>query len=220
MILRFIIALVCISLLYACADEAPKHQSEKYKGVYMDNSPRYGRFYKDPEGVMHSYRYMKATITNDSTIPLHVTIAFFEEAYEPIPANGKTFQVFFLADTMTPENQANDDFYRTEVMPFLDAGLGVPVMLHKVIAPKEACSINIGFLSEIGSKLDPLPITLFLKGHKHHFNSIPDSAVARALRANDPYDGLVLGLDFFALSGDSTKRYALIPCGSLSYSNR
>ncbi len=217
MILKFIMALVCVCLLGACADDdTPKHQTEKYKGVYMDNSQRYGRFYKNPEGVMYSYRYVKATITNDSTIPLYVNFAFSKEDYKATPSNGRTFNVFFLPDDMTPENQINDDFYRTEVIPFLDAGLGVAVMLQKVIAPKESGIVNIGFLSETGSGLDPLPITLFPKGQKRHFNYVPDRVIARLAPAADGLD-LLLGLDFFTV-GDSIKRYALIPCGSLSFS--
>lgn len=216
MILRLFIILFCAGFSYACSDQEPKHQTEKYQGIYMDNSPRYGRLYKDPEGVMYNYRYMKATITNDSTIPLYVTLAFFENAYEPVPANGQQFNVFFLADNMTPENQ-DDDFYRTEVMPFLDEGLSVPVILYKAIAPKESCPVNIGFLCKTGIGMDPLPIILFSKGHRPHVHAIPDSAITGALKANSPI-GLALGLDFSISAADTLKHYAIIPCGSMSFS--
>lgn len=216
MILRSIIVLVCVCLLCACADDAPKHLSEKYKGIYIDNSQRFGRFYKNPEGLMYSYRYVKATITNDSKIPLYVSFAFSKEDYEATPSNGRTFNVFFLPDDMTPENQANDDFYKTEVMPFLDAGFDVPMILQKVIAPKESGIVNIGFLSETNSRLEPLPIIVFSKGHKRHFNHVPDSAITRVASTSKGL-GLLLGLDFF-ISGDSIKRYAIIPCGNLSFS--
>lgn len=216
MLFRKLIFIYCICCLCACSDEAPEHLSEKYGGVYIDNSQRYGRFYKNPEGAKYSYRHIKATITNDSTIPLYLSFAFSKEGYEPTPANGRTFQVFFLPDHMTPENQANDDFYRTEVMPFLDAGFDASGILQKVIAPKESDIINIGFLAESGARLEPFPITLFSKGHRHHFNSIPDSALARIPQASKGLD-LLLALDFF-IAGDSIKRYAIIPCGNLSFS--
>ncbi len=218
MLFRIAMMICCICCLYCCSDEKPEHLTKKYSGVYIENSLRYGRIYIDPNGLKYIYRYIKVNIINDSLIPLQVNMAFSKTDYSPTPDHGKTFRVFLLPDTMSPENQQSDDFYKREVIPFLNAGSKIPLTFQKVIQPKESCLFNLGFLSADGSHLEPMPMALFSKGHSYRFNAIPESAIAQAVAEHSSLN-LFLGLDFSISSGDTSKPYALIPCGSLSFSH-
>lgn len=215
MLVRILLALFCICCLSSCSDERPEHLTKSYGGLYIENSVRQGRLYKDLRGISYNYRYIKTVITNDSTVPARVNIEFQKDYIYQTPSGEERFKVFLLPENMTPENQKNDDFYRMEVMPFLNTELNAPTRLQKVIGPQEACTLTIGFLSKAGSELEPMPFVLFSKGHTQRFNSIPDSAIARAT-ASHP-NSLLLGLDFFMFRGDSSRHYALIPCGNFSF---
>lgn len=215
MLLRIWPFLFCICSLCSCSDESPGQLPGRYGGVYIDNSLRYGRIYKDPKGMIYHYRYMKAILSNDSTLPLYVNIRFPNVSFSPASAMGKPFRVFLLPETMTPENQ-DDGIYREQVIPFLDAGPGSLMTVQKTIPPKESATFNFGFLADTGSHLDPLPISLLCKGHRQHFHAIPESAIAQALSSTNQLN-LILALDFSMSSRDSSRPYALIPCGSLSF---
>jgi hypothetical protein len=86
MLFRKTVFFFCICCLYACTDKAPEHPSEKHGGVFIDNSQRYGRMYKSPDGLSYNYRYMKAGIRNDSTIPLYVSIGVSKLSFSPTSA--------------------------------------------------------------------------------------------------------------------------------------
>ena len=214
--MRFWNSIGLLFLLCVCSysDNKAKPPSENYFGTSISNSMRRGHTYTDSTGMKYFYCYINVSITNDSLIPVNVKVAFTNEYYQPTPTNGQKFKVFLLPEFMTPEKKT--DF--NVLNKFLDEGLENSISIDKVIKPKEEYSLNIGFLTELKSPLNPSPFVLFSKGHKQHFESIPDSVISKVPSAENQLT-LLLGLDFFPLGQDSIKRYSIIPCGQISYSN-
>lgn len=198
----------------AASESKPTHLSDKYYGTYISNSARRGHIYTDSTGTEYFYSYINVRIANDSLIPMNIKIAFSKDYYQPTPTNGQKFKVFLLPEFMTPEKQT--DF--KVLNKFLDDGLESSITIDRVVKPKETCSLNIGFLTELKSTLNPSPFVLFTKGHKQHFESISDSVINQVSSAKNQLT-LMLGLDFFPLGQDLIKHYAIIPCGQISYLN-
>lgn len=215
MTFRNIIGLLFLLGVCSCSDNKSKALSEKYFGAYITNSPRRGHTYTDSTGTEYFYCYINSSITNDSLIPMHVKIAFSNEYHQPTPSNGQKFKVFLLPEFMTTEKKTDINVLNK----FLDEGLESSITIDKVINPNEEYSLNIGFLTEFKSALlNASPFVLFSKGHKQYFESISDSAINQVVSAKTQLT-LLLGLDFFPLGQDSIKRYSIIPCGQISYSN-
>lgn len=196
----------------SCTNNEPNPKIERFFGANISNSIRKGHSYTDKAGAEYFYAYIRVTITNDSLIPMKLKIAFKNEYYQPTPTNGQKFKVFLIPENRTNEKQTDFDFLNK----FLDQGLENPISLNKVLFPKEECVLNIGFLTGIGSTLNPSPFVLFSKGHKQNFQSISDSLINNTASDNNQLT-LLLGLDFYSLGLDSIKRYSIIPCGQISY---
>jgi hypothetical protein len=203
-------------------------QSEKYFGTYITNDKRRGGFIAG--STLHSketsyfYCYITARIANDSTIPIHIKIAFSKEFYHPTPPDGQRFRVFLLPETIIDVGQLSKGSTHITIDPAFAKNiivddnqelrncLDTPLTLNKTINPKEECIVNIGFLVE--NKLDffnPIPFELFAKGDKYHFSSIPDSAINQAISVKNKLP-LLLGLG-------NWQEYCIIPCGQISFSN-
>jgi hypothetical protein len=214
MTFRNLIGLLFLFSVCSCSDNKSKSLSDEYFGASITNDMRRGHTYTDSTGTEYFYCYIHASITNDSLIPMNVKIAFSKDYYQPTPTNGHRFKVFLLPEFMTPEKKS--DFYLLN--KFLDEGLENSITIDKVIKPKDECSLNFGFLTELKSPLNPSPFVLFSKGHRQHFESISDSVINQVVSEKNQLT-LLLGLDFFPLGQDSIKRYSIIPCGQISYSN-
>lgn len=145
---------------------------------------------------------------------MHVNLNIGKDYYKSIPFNGEQFKVFLLPDSMTIAKQYNINIVKS----FLNSMKNEPTFINKIIKPKKESVINIGFLIEADKKLNPLPMVLFSKHEKYKFNSIPDSIINKIPSINNQIK-LFLGLDFLMLSNDTIKRYTLIPCGQITYSN-
>lgn len=205
-------------------------QYEKYFGTYITNGKRRGGFITIStlysKETSYFYCYITARITNDSTIPLHVKIAFSKEFYHPTPHDGQRFRVFLLPETIISAGQlskgsthiAIDPDYAKNIIvddyQELRNCLDTPLTLNKTINPKEKCFVNIGFLIE--NKFDsfnPIPFELFAKGDKHYFASISDSTINQVISTKNQLP-LLLGLGNW-----HKKDYCIIPCGQISFSN-
>ncbi|MCW3072844.1 MAG: hypothetical protein JWO44_2734 [Bacteroidetes bacterium] len=205
-------------------------QSEKYLGTYITNGKRRGGFITGSalysKETSYFYCYITARITNDSTIPMHIEIAFSKEFYHPTPPNGQRFRVFLLPETIIGVGQLSKGSPHIAIDPAFAKNiivddnqelrncLDTPLTLNKTINPKEECIVNIGFLIE--DKFDsfnPIPFALFAKDDRHYFASIPDSAINQVISVKNQLP-LLLGLGNW-----HKKDYCIIPCGQISFSN-
>ena len=182
-------------------------QSEKYFGTYIIHGRRRGGIYTDSTGTNYFNCYVTSRIVNDSTIPMHLKIAFSKEYYQSTPFNEQRFRVFLLPETMVEQG-----IYDKEVKKYLD----LPLSLTKTIPPKEECILNIGFHCSTKSDtnfFNPIPFSLFVKGDIYQFSSIPDSAINQVKSVKNQLP-LLLGL------GNWRKKcYCVIRCGQISFSN-
>lgn len=137
---------------------------------------------------------------------MHLTIGFSNNYYQPTPPNGQYFKVFLQPKILTDE----------ELKKCLDEN-APPLYLNKIINPKEKCVLNIGFVNEFKAPLNPSPFVLFSQGHRQYFESISDSIINQVSTDKSRLT-LLLGLNFYSLGSDSVKRYSVIPCGQISFS--
>ena len=217
MIFRNLVILAVALFSCNCNDSNPNPRTKNYSGISITNSDRFGSVYKDSIGTEYAYRYIQVIIANDSTIPFHLKIDLPKESHHSTPDNGKDFRVFLLPAAITGEDESINDFFFSVIKPFLDKELQKPVTLDTVVNPNKECIINIGYLSESNSNLEPHPIVLFSKGHNHYFTSIPDSAISKFALSAKGQLTLLLGLDFYTLGRDSVRRYSVIPCGKITF---
>lgn len=194
-------------------------------GIHICTEPIRGSIYGDSTGTKYAYRYVRAFVVNDTTIPIQIKITFPEEYYysdtEYTTGQKLKFKVFILPDTLTEEAMRGLSQVATTVdkngwhretgalEKFLDGGLKTPVILNKIINPKEECPVNIGLLIDI-NYCQP-GVVLFSKGLKHHSLSVPDNLINQNPSFEDQRT-LLLRVNFCGCQ-------SIISCGQISFSN-
>jgi hypothetical protein len=209
------------------------HLYEKYYGIYIDHSLRQGSGYKDSSGIEHGYFYVRTTLTNDSTVPVHIKLHIPNGHYQT--ANGKNYHVFLMSTSMESENDYRDhNPVGSELKKFFNSGLENPYTVDTILKPNEACTVYIGLVTEVGNGLNPY-LSIFSRGHKPHFwpskatfggraptdseLAIPDSAIHRFFQPTEKRLSVFLGVSMTPLFKVPEKYYNIIPCGEVSYFN-
>jgi hypothetical protein len=184
-----------------------------------------GTIHKDMTGGTNGFRNIIVYISNDSTIPVNLQIAFPNEYINLKQLAEDSLKKFFHTDSMRakvpnkykvfliPDSLKDKVLYQEYSSPskelelFLNSKLDACTTLMKVIEPKETYKLSLGFL------ISPDGLTraaLFSKGHQHNL-SIPDKEI-KFSDANKNGLDLILGVTLYS-------DYSVIPCGQLFYSN-
>jgi hypothetical protein len=196
--LRYLIGTLLICLAFSCSDNQ-QHPVKKSLGLYIENGPRQGFKYFDSAGTEYRYRYTTTSITNDSIVPVRLTIKLPKECNHPCSDGSQKLRAFLLPRELTPEKQQFDDSMSRELKEFLSVNSETPVSLDKIINPKEKCVMTFGILTDIKCE-DPSQITLLLNEHDQL--------------------SVLLRLDFLTFYHKGTpKCYLDIPSGQISFSN-
>jgi hypothetical protein len=206
---KIIFGLIIALILSSCSnvsDSDIKRERGQFFGFYMSNSARHGR-------PSDSFFNISTTITNDTLIPFHLQISFLKEYSH----NNKKYKIVLLPESMTVDKLRDDDFFKSEVLKFLESEYEKPSTINKIIKPKENYTINIAFISGDYSNFVPGQLALISKLHKFHFTTIPDSLIVQEPPTADTLQ-ISLGLNFSILT-DSIYGFKLIPCGKIYYSN-
>lgn len=214
---KYLIVLTILSaFIYSCSEEPPKENvhgtyfgnySEKCFGISIENGPRQGFQYFDSAGTEYTYRYITTTITNDSTAPVHLQIAFSKE-YNYLRSNGDLkSKVFLLPRELTPERQHFDSSMSKELKNFLDTGTDIVAFLDRVINPNERCVMTFGVLTDMRYP-DFFRMALVSRYHRSRFAN--DSLIKKMPLIKD---SLILPL------GLALENRFVIPCGQISFSN-
>lgn len=201
MVLKNFLGLIFLTGLYSCADnsEVSHDQTNQNKDFSIKNSQRSGIGYTDTNGVGYTYLWITSTITNNSTLPMHLVIDF---------SKGNTYgsgadmsQVFLLPKKwITPEKylpQASKKIelgMSNELNWFLDRVDKTSISFDTVIKSKENCTLTFGLLDR--TKID-LPFYIGL----------------HAPKASSPTTTLVLSFD------RPQDEHYLIPCGQITFTN-
>jgi hypothetical protein len=224
---RTIIALLFIFSFYACSNHSKQQTKilgKRYNGVYLSDSGRHGRIYKDTNGNQYAYTYISTIISNDTLIPINIQMAFSNDYNQ----NGQPYKVFLLPEIMTVEKQRNEGFYNNKVRDFINKSSKTIIKINKVINPNEAYHINIGVLCPYERKDDNMgpQFSLFSDGHKlqnlffsNNFISSQDSLLIASKKTKNQIN-LWLGLSFSLNKPDTLCSYSVIPCGQITFSEK
>ena len=75
-------------------ENAPNQRLKLNSGLLIHNGQYRGTVYIDSLNNNYNIKYIPITITNDSTISIHLQIAFSKEYDYPIADAGESFKVF------------------------------------------------------------------------------------------------------------------------------
>ncbi len=187
-------------------------------GLLIDNGPPRGLDYTDTLGTNYSFRTITATITNDSTIPIHIQIALSKEYDFPAAYGDQKFKVFLLPKELTPDKETwdsmsyvlgNNYWVYKELSDFFERGLNPPYILNETLEPGEKCDITIGTLYPRPTKISGvLPNALFSQNNRGLYHEC-DSLINQDYSTNSQLS-LWLKLVF-------KESCTIIPCGQISY---
>ncbi len=209
MIFRTIVGLLIVMIVCSCI------QKQSKSGLQIEYGSNQGLTHTDSLGIKHNYRYITATITNDSTIPIHLQIALSKEYEFPASCGDKKYKVFLLPKELTPDTAALYNNITDGLGNFLDRCLDNPYVLNKTLEPGEQHVVTIGTLYSRPTNCGVVPNALYAQGDSHNFhtcNSLMDQD-----GSTDPPLSLGLKLDFYVTRGRSPFECILIPCGQISY---
>jgi len=203
MIFKNLIALIFLIGLCCCADKSDRshgqtNQNMELASVFsINNSQRSGFGYVDTNGIGYTYLTITTTITNNSSLPMHLVIDF---------SKGNTYtndihksQAFLLPKKwVTPQEYLPHVSKKVEVGMsnelkwFLDRVDKRSISFDTVLNSKEKCNLTFGLLDY--TKID-LPYNIGLHAPKESSST------------------MTLGLSF----DRPTDEHYLIPCGQVSF---
>jgi hypothetical protein len=208
-ILYFFAFLVPFTL---CAQEDSKSTEQKTKsGLLIEHGGYRGSEYTDSMGKQYNLRCNPIFITNDTTVTIHIQIAFAEKYDYPKEYDDEQFQIFPLPEEWAGE-KATDSMMNSmfEKLPIhIDN-----TVLNKTIEPGEKISFAIGIIYPKPAEIwwvvpnellthrvgEALPSCVFSK-----FDWLMDE---NSSSKNEIMLGLKLHLD---------GRCRIIPCGQIFY---
>lgn len=214
--LRHLTIILILFCLGSCADNAPKeHLHKKHLGIYFDHGNWTGGYYADNNGNTYLYRSITTSITNDSTIPIHVKLEFLNELTCKNSFNERFMKIFILPKELAGEKQYNYPGISTELKKYLDFDKNKNSSLTELVNPNEQLTITLGIIN-YNKNYGPTQMALISDRQKPHFIS-HDSIIEKSIASKNPVD-LYIALDFLSSEKDSTCfSYLCIPCGHISY---
>lgn len=208
--LGLLIVVITCSCIQPSSNKAQPGDADanKFKGpesgLLIENSVNRGTNYTDPEGKEYSLRYIPITITNDSTISLHVQLAFSKQYHYPPPDSDQVFKLIPL-----PEEWALEGVDISESMIDQLPGYIENPSLSKTITPGEKLVLAIGTLyPRPAQTTGVLPRTLFAHSDPEIFPDC-DWLMEKNRSSNQP---IPMGLKI--IFGE---KCTIIPCGKVSY---
>ncbi len=226
MIFRTIIGLLIVLIVCSCIqqlsnneqqiEESPDQQNGAKTGLKIEYGPNLGMI---DEFTAGNFIHITATITNDSTIPIHLMAALSKEFDFPDSCGNSKYKAFLLPKELTPDtatlynNLTNS--VTDEMDEYLDRCLEHPYTLNKTLEPGEYSVITIGTLFATNTKCAALPREVFAQDDVHNFQRC-DSRLNQDT-GTKPQNTLGVKLDFFSGKGSVPETCILHPCGQISY---
>lgn len=170
MIAKTFTRLVSFFCFVSCADNSgiSIDPGKQNKDLLITNSQRSGLRYVDTTGAIYAYLWVNSTISNNSTLPMHVLIDFTKG--NTYGSGADISQAFLL-----PKKWVTPDKYLTEVSKQIELGMSnelkwfldrvdkSSVSFDTVLKPKEKCNLTFGLLDH--TKID-LPFNIGLTAPK------------------------------------------------------
>lgn len=155
------------------------------------------------------FRIFRARITNDTIIPIELTVNFPISPVALQPKSDNAVRVFLLGDTTTVDKPDDYNFGVTGIESFLDTDLNKPTLLKITIKPKEEYVLHIGALFDLlpGRSLSKL----FIKGQDINVSFLPVQPTEPEIKDRNKLE-LVYGIGI-----NPPHNYSLIPCGHIVF---
>ena len=223
---RIIVGLLFVFIMCSCVQQTskdaqqtengPDSQLKSNTGLKIETGVNRGITPNDSLGITKYLIHTVTTITNDSTIPIHLQIALSKEYEFPAICNDNNFKVFLLPD-LTLDKVTLWDSITNGVDDFINACLDNPYILNKTLKPGEYCQIKIGAAYPSPTNCGVFPIAVFSQDTKGLYldcGSQIDQDVS-----NEPQleIGVKLGYYYGNYFNSPPDSCIIIPCGQISY---
>lgn len=180
------------------------HSLPLKSGLLIENKINRGINYTDPIGADYSIRYIPISITNDSSVSIHVQIAFSKQYNYPAPHSEEQFKLIPLPGEWARDGVGVSDSMISELPTLIDN----PV-LAATIAPGEKIVLAIGSIYPLPAKTSGvLPRVLFTQRDTTTF------AECDWLLEKDRSSNQHIPLGLKVIFGDKCR---IIPCGQVTY---
>lgn len=205
---------------HAVSDTAPNHPVVSKTGLKIEYGPNLGATHTDTLGNRHFYVHITATITNDSTVPIHLQLALAEAYDFPAFCGDDQYKVFLLPEELTPDTATIYNNIVNGQHDFLNTPLDKPFMSNITLTPGEYCVITIGVLIPKPANCAAVPRAIFSQDTKGLYQAC-DRQINRAI-STGPQLEIGVKLEYyyqrkFIAPEDGC---AVIPIGQISYPNR
>ncbi len=172
MIFRNILGIFSVLVVLSCNQKPSKnglqsengsHQHLKANtGLKIEYGPNLGTTHIDTLGNRHFYVHSTATITNDSTIPIHLHLALSNEyEYPTFCDDTNKYKVFLLPEALTPDTATLYNNIVNGPHDFLNTPLLNPVIQKKTLQSGEYCVVTIGVLIPKPTNCAAVPRAVF-----------------------------------------------------------
>ena len=186
----------------------PNQHFESKSGLLIDNGINRGTGYTDSLGTDYNLRYMPITISNDSTIPIHLQIAFSKEYDYPSAFSDEQFKVIPLPKEWTDTILPTDGMI-AELKNYIDKP-----SVNKTLEPGAEFVLAIG-TQYLPTGVGIVPNVLFAQSDSDNFQAC-DNLMNLDISTN-PQLALGLKLDIYLTRHRYPSACILIPCGQISY---
>ncbi len=188
-------------------ESGAKQQQLPKSGLLIENRINRGIDYTDPKRMDYNIRYIPITITNDSTISIHVQIVFSKEYNYPHSGSDEKFKLIPLSSEWALDGVEISESMIDELPVYIEN----PV-LSETIEPGEKIVLAIGSLYPRSTKTaGVLPRMLFAQSDTGIF---PD---CEWLMEKDQSLNQQIPMGLKIIFGE---RCMIIPCGQVSYPER
>ena len=116
------------------------------KLIVTNSLPKGGGNYRDPTGNMYSYLIFWYRVTNNSEVPLELTLEFPAKPFEIFPSSDSHIRIFLPPENMSFEKIERHDYGVENLKGFLDAEFNKSSGLQRIIDPGEESLFYISIL--------------------------------------------------------------------------
>ena len=212
MIFRTIVGLIIV--LIACSFS----QQTLKSGLRIEYGPNLGATHIDSLGVKYFYVHSTATITNDSTIPIHLQLALANEYEFPtFCSDSNKYKVFLLPEELTPDTATLYNNIVNGQHDFLNSPLDKAYVFTKTLSPGDYCVVTIGVLTAKPTNCAAVPRAVFSNDNKEFYNAC-DKQLNQAISTNSQLE-IGVKLEYYYQRKFITPEdgCAVIPFGQISY---
>ena len=229
---RTIVGLLIVLFVCSCAqkpsekvdqiEDDPNQHLDLSNKLKIENRVNRGARYTDSDSIDYWLIHIASTITNESTIPIQLELAFSNEYEYPTEYGNQKFKVFILPDvfavggvSIIAENPFLTDSMQVEIRDYLKNGIDSPYRIKKIIQAGESVVVSIGTQYAVSFSCAVFPNLLLLQSDFANFSACENLFVHNESSAAQ----LALGLKLDFRPVKTVEKCTIIQCGQISYTD-